>query len=185
MLTIVIPSYNLVPVLGPLSLLPEVCESIREWAVVLSMADVNSHLQGLECLSYSYSVAHDPLPSEIRRIRNKNMPGLAVWYSAVVTPVFRIGPHARQRMEHCSRISKSTSLDVMVLFDVTEYISMASEIMDVDSPPTDFNTALLSRTMNGLQDFIASIRESGRLAGIDSYRNHSLRSLGLINGDKR
>ncbi len=144
-LTVVIPSYDLMPIFGPLGMPREVCEVIRERVVVCTMDSIDRHLGGLKCMYYSYSVAHDPPPSESRRIRNKGMTGFAVWYGAVASPVFNIGRLSRQQIEHYSSASfNGPTLTVAVLRYMTKYINRVSEIMDVDYPPIDFDAALLA-----------------------------------------
>ncbi len=176
-LTVVIPSYDLEPILGPLGLLPDICKAIRNWAMVLSMADVNTCLGGSQCMYYGFYVMYDPQEAVSRQVRHKYTQGLAVWYDAVMSPEYDMGSYSRSQIEQHSEVLSGPALIARVRYDMIKYISIVSEIMDVNDPPTDFHRAFIQRGFSGTGSFMRRVGMDGGLVDIDSLQGFPIDSI--------
>lgn len=152
-LTVVIPSYDLRPILGPLGLLPELCAAIQEWTVRLSEANVKAkcgfHNTPLMRYVMHFEVAHNPPPRDIKMICDKGRSGLSVWYGAFISPVYGIADHLIDVMRGRNPATIK-DLAWVVEDNLAAYIRRASKVMDVECPPEDFNSAFIGLTFDSI-----------------------------------
>jgi hypothetical protein len=173
-ITVVIPSYDLQPILGPRGLPPELCALIDKWVIEFYKDNINNQLGALPCMRYGFSIVRNPRLAETQRVCNPSLPGTAVWYDAVLSPTYEIGYHLHQLIGRHSKSLSGQNLVDRIEYNMTMYINRVSEIMDVDSPPVDFRAAFDERSLSNIRELMEQIRENGKLTGIDPFAGFPL-----------
>ncbi len=168
MLTVVIPSYDLRPLLGPLGLLPELCNVIREHAVDAAIDEVKVHIGHTERMAAAicFEVAHDPPQASMKTIlampyAHTRVEGFyaGVWVSAVMSPVYKIGDHIRDAMiGHETR--PFFEFGAIIEDFVWLYIDRVERALAASKRPEDFHGEFNKLT---IENIFAIAQESRRL----------------------
>lgn len=151
-LTVVVPRYDLKPILEPLGLLPELCEVISELAVRASEADAKAACGYTARMRFvvAFETVLGPISADTKRIKSGHGTGLSVYYGAFVSPKYGIAKRMRDTVAKYAPTS-ITALANLIDTNVCLYAEHVSAIMDVERPPEDFNAAFTAHMIDSMQ----------------------------------
>lgn len=84
-LSVVVGVFDLWPLIGSLVVLPELCGVIEDHLIRSYKRDIDERFV---CVNYGFVVVHNPREKDMKKIRCYKVPSIAVWYDAMMSPVY-------------------------------------------------------------------------------------------------